>query len=198
MLKNALAEVVPGDIVQSGVIISNSEVGQGSVMIQPLVYRLVCSNGMVVNDAKTRKYHIGKANSMDGNFELYKQDTVEAIDAAFIKQIRDTVDAAVEQTQFDRVVNMMKEASEAKLNTADIPNLIQLTGKEFGITEDERGGVLQHLIEGNDLSLYGLSNAVTRYAQDVESYDRSTELEGVGYKILTMHPHIWKRINQAA
>ena len=46
------AEVVPGDIVQSGIIISNSEVGLGSVSIQPLVYRLVCSNGMVVNDAR--------------------------------------------------------------------------------------------------------------------------------------------------
>lgn len=34
------AEVVPGDIVQAGVIISNSEVGLGSVCIQPLVYRL--------------------------------------------------------------------------------------------------------------------------------------------------------------
>ena len=94
--------------------------------------------------------------------------------------------------------NALQNGAEAKLNTEDIPNLIQLTGKEFGITEDERGGVLQHLIEGKDLSLYGLSNAVTRYAQDVESYDRSTELEGVGYKILTMHPRIWKHINQAA
>ena len=43
------AEVSPGDIVQAGVIISNSEVGLGSVSIQPLIYRLVCSNGMVVN-----------------------------------------------------------------------------------------------------------------------------------------------------
>ena len=42
------AEVVPGDIVQSGIIISNSEVGLGSVNIQPLVYRLVCSNGTVL------------------------------------------------------------------------------------------------------------------------------------------------------
>lgn len=40
------AEVSPGDIVQAGVIISNSEVGLGSVSIQPLIYRLVCSNGM--------------------------------------------------------------------------------------------------------------------------------------------------------
>lgn len=43
--KRLEAEVVPGDIVQSGVIISNSEVGLGSVNIQPLVYRLVyCSS----------------------------------------------------------------------------------------------------------------------------------------------------------
>ena len=46
------AEVSPGDIVQAGVIISNSEVGLGSVSIQPLIYRLVCSNGMVVNKEK--------------------------------------------------------------------------------------------------------------------------------------------------
>lgn len=52
------AEVVPGDIVQAGVIISNSEVGLGSVCIQPLVYRLVCSNGMIINDAQTRRNHL--------------------------------------------------------------------------------------------------------------------------------------------
>ena len=39
------AEVVPGDIVQAGVVISNSETGQGAVCVQPLIYRLVCSNG---------------------------------------------------------------------------------------------------------------------------------------------------------
>ena len=192
------AEVSPGDIVQSGVIISNSEVGQGSVSIQPLIYRLVCSNGMVVNDAKTSRRHVGRQNELDGNVELYASDTLEAMDTAFIKQIRDTVAAAVDQTRFDKVIDLMKGARDAKLNTQDIPNLVQLTGQKFGITESERGGVLQHLIEGNDLSLYGLSNAVTRFAQDVESYDRSTELEGVGYKILTMSPHIWRYINQAA
>ena len=192
------AEVTLGDIVQSGVIISNSEVGQGSVSIQPLIYRLVCSNGMVVNDAKASRRHVGRQNELDGNVELYASDTLEAMDTAFIKQIRDTVAAAVDQTRFDKVIDIMKQARDAKLNTQDIPNLVQLTGQKFGITESERGGVLQHLIEGNDLSLYGLSNAVTRYAQDVESYDRSTELEGVGYKILTMSPHIWRYINQAA
>lgn len=192
------AEVSPGDIVQAGVIISNSEVGQGSVSIQPLVFRLVCSNGMVINDAQTKRYHLGQASSTEGNLEIYSNDTLAAIDTAFIKQMRDTVAAAVDQARFARVIDQMRTAREAAMNTQDIPNLIQLTGKEFGITESERSGVLQHLIEGKDLSLYGLSNAVTRYSQDVDSYDRATELEGIGYKILTMPERTWKTINQAA
>ena len=59
------AEVSPGDIVQAGLIISNSEVGTGAVSVQPLVYRLVCSNGMIVNDAGTRRNHVGRVNKLD-------------------------------------------------------------------------------------------------------------------------------------
>ena len=40
-----------------------------------------------------------------------------------------------------------------------------------------------------------MANAVTRFAQDVESYDRSTELESVGYDILGMSPTKWNRLN---
>ena len=66
------------------------------------------------------------------------------------------------------------------------------------IISSESTGVLQRLIESNDLTLYGLSNAVTRHSQDVESYDRASELESIGYSILTMPTQQWSRINQAA
>jgi hypothetical protein len=36
-------EVRPGDVVQAGVSISNSETGRGAVSVCPLVYRLVCT-----------------------------------------------------------------------------------------------------------------------------------------------------------
>lgn len=84
------------------------------------------------------------------------------------------------------------------MNTADIPGIVKVASREFRITDDESTGILQHLIEGNDLTLYGLSNAVTRHSQDVESYDRATELESIGYNILTMQPTLWNRINQMA
>ena len=52
------AEVNKGDVVQAGIVISNSEVGLGSVSVMPLVFRLVCLNGMIVQDYGKRKYHI--------------------------------------------------------------------------------------------------------------------------------------------
>ena len=192
------AEVTPGDIVQSGLIISNSEVGLGSVTVQPLVYRLVCSNGMIVNDAATKRNHIGRANNSDENFLLYSEKTLQADDHAFLLKIQDTVRAAVDEAQFARVVGMMQDASSAQMNTADVPGLVKLASREFGITESEETGVLQHLIEDGNLTLYGLSNAVTRFSQDVESYDRATDLEGIGYNILTMPTNTWNRLNRAA
>lgn len=177
--KRLEAEVVPGDIVQSGVIISNSEVGLGSVNIQPLVYRLVCSNGMVVNDAQTRRTHIGRVNEADENFQLFSQETLAADDHAFAMKIKDTVMAAVDETRFTRVVGMMREATTVQMNTTDIPGVVRLASKDFNITEEESTGVLQRLLEGKDLTLYGLSNAVTRFSQDVDSYDRATALEGI-------------------
>ena len=57
--------------------------------------------------------------------------------------------------------------------------------------------MLDHLIRGGDLSLYGLSNAITRAAQDVDSYDRSTEMESIGYTVLGMSRSDWQRLNAA-
>ena len=192
------AEVVPGDIVQSGIIISNSEVGLGSVSIQPLVYRLVCSNGMVVNEAAARRNHVGRVTDSGENFSVYSQATLDAEDKAFVMKIQDTVRAAVEEARFSQVVDKMREAKAAQMDTHDVPAVVKLASKEFHITDSESTGVLQRLIESNDLTLYGLSNAVTRHSQDVESYDRASELESIGYSILTMPPRQWSRINRAA
>ena len=78
------------------------------------------------------------------------------------------------------------------------PGVVRLASKDFNITEEESTGVLQRLIEGKDLTLYGLSNAVTRFSQDVDNYDRATALEGIGYNILSMPRQQWNRINQMA
>lgn len=94
-------EVVPGDIVQAGILISNSEVGMGSVSVKPLIYRLVCTNGMVA-DVGVGKRHVGRINeSVDGDFGIFRDETIEADDRAFLMKIEDTVRAAVDEARFN-------------------------------------------------------------------------------------------------
>lgn len=193
-------EVRVGDVVQAGVVISNSETGLGAVNVQPLVYRLACLNGMVVNDAstRTRRNHVGRVNSTEENFALYSQETLEQDGKAFMMKLQDTVRAAVDEARFAKVLDTMRKSTEAKLDTTDIPALVKLTGSNFSLTDAEGKGVLQHLLEGADYTLYGLANAVTRYSQDVESYERATELETIGYSVMTMSPAMLRQINQAS
>jgi len=189
------AEVKKGDIVQAGIVITNSETGQGSVSVSPLIYRLVCSNGMIAADNSLRKYHVGRTNEVGDNFEIFRDETIEADDRAFLMKIEDTVRAAVDQTKFNAIVAKMREAAEIKMETNLVPQVVELSAKEFGLTQEESNGVLGHLIQGGDLSLYGLANAVTRHSQDVKSYDRATELEAAGWSILNMSPSLWRQLN---
>ena len=190
------AEVNVGDPVQAGVLITNSEVGHGSVSVKPLIYRLVCSNGMVAESGAMRKYHVGRVNEVNEDMSIFRNETIQASDKAFIMRLEDSVRAAVSQTSFEKIVDQMRAASCVKLKANAIPQAIELASKEYGFTENEGKGILGHLIEGNDLSLYGLANAVTRHAQDVESYDRATELEATGYQIITMSPALWRQVER--
>ena len=192
------ADVTPGDVVQSGVCITNSEVGLGSFEATPLVYRLVCSNGMVVNDAAQKRRHIGAKAQQGEDYALYADETIAADDRAFMLKVRDTVRSIVDATQFDKVVAMMKDAHEAKITAESIPAFVELTAKEYAIGKKESESVLSYLIHGGDLSLYGLSNAVTRFSQDVPSYDRASELESIGYDVLSMPAKKWKQLNHSA
>lgn len=189
-------EVVPGDYVQAGVVISNSEVGLGAVSVQPLLYRLVCTNGMCVNDMGERRHHIGRAAKAvsDDSFDLYTDETMEAEDKAFLLKLRDVTKAAIEETRFHAVVDRLKESVGVPI-TGRVQDVVELTGKSYGFNQEEQDGILKYLIEGGDLSLYGLSNAVTRTSQDIDSYDRATELEAAGWQIATMPKAQWKELN---
>lgn len=188
-------EVVPGDYVQAGVVISNSEVGLGSVSVQPLVYRLVCTNGMIVNDMGERKNHVGRAaKAVEDSFHIYSDETIEAEDKAFLLKLRDVTMAAIEEGRFAQVVGRLKEAAGIPI-TGSVPGVVELAGKTYGLNQDEQDSILNFLISGGDLSQYGLSNAITRASQDVESYDRATALEGIGWQVAAMPEAQWKEMN---
>lgn len=191
-------EVTPGDVVQYGLAISNSEVGKGSVKIEPLIFRLVCSNGLIINDASLNARHIGRrAGIGDGVYSMLSDEARRADDNAILLKVRDIVRASFDEVRFERHLSVMRAAAGDKLQTHPEKAVYQLTKRE-NLTEFESGSVLRHLIDGGDLSRWGLLNAVTRTAQDVQSYDRATELESLGGKILELPRTQWRSLAEAA
>lgn len=182
-------------MVQAGVVISNSEVGLGAVSVQPLVYRLACTNGMVICDMGQRKNHVGRQNQLMEDYSMYSDETLEAEDKAFLMKLKDVALAAIEENRFSMVVDRLRATTDMKI-TGDIQKVVELSSNSFGLNGDEQSSVLRYLIEGGDLSLYGLSNAVTRTSQDIESYDRATELEGIGWKMAAMKDTEWEGMNK--
>jgi hypothetical protein len=68
ILPSLQGEIFPGDIVNAGICFTNSETGRGAVDVSMMVWRLVCSNGMVAASL-LKKNHIGRR--VGGDFEDY-------------------------------------------------------------------------------------------------------------------------------
>lgn len=187
-------EVKVGDPVQAGVTISNSEVGHGAVNVSPLVYRLRCLNGMIAADS-FRAYHVGRA--VEDTEALWADDTRKADDRAILLKVRDMVRAAVDETKFRARVDLMSGLAGQRI-TGNPERVVEVLAAKVRASETEKGGILRALIEGADLSAWGLLNAVTAQAHEATSYDRAVELEATGGALLELPKGEWTRILEAA
>lgn len=176
--------VVANDPIHFGLSFSNSEIGFGTLNIEEILYRLVCKNGLIAESLTSRR-HVGAKNSAgDGNWELFSDETKRQTDAAFWAQVKDVVEASVREAKdrFDKLVAKIDSAKQQPIQPLEV---IELVKEKYNLTDGEGTGILQHLIKGADLSLWGLVNAVTAFAQDASlDYERATDFERLGGKLL--------------
>ena len=82
--------------------------------------------------------------------------------------------------------------------TGDPSRVIEILAAKIGTNDFEEGGILRSLIEGGDLSAWGLLNAVTAQSHTAKSYDRAVELEAAGGMLLDLPATEWRTMLQAA
>jgi hypothetical protein len=192
-------EVKKGMIVQYGLVISSSDVGCGSVRVEPLMYECWCDNGCISQTAM-RKFHVGKDQATDNIEALLSDATKEMDDEVFWRKTRDVVVGSMEEINFQRELNLLKEAHEVPIENMNLERVVDLTMKEVGITgEKKKHSILQHLASGADgrgLNKYGLCNAFTYAAHQAEdiNYEEATELERAGGKIIVMPKKTWTKV----
>ena len=78
--------------------------------------------------------------------------------------------------------------------TGDPVRTVAVLANRYGLNEAERTGVLRHLIEEKTLSGYGLVNAVTGFSQEISDYDRATEFEALGGKLIDQNQSEWQEL----
>lgn len=184
--KKLKAEVSVGDIVQAGMVISNSEVGSGSLKVEPLLYRLVCKNGLIVKDYSQKRYHVGKQiESDDSAYEIFSDETLAQDDKAFFMKVQDTVRTAIDEAKFNLSVEKLR-ATLVESTGPDPVKTVEVLADHYILSQNERGSILRHFIIGRDNSKYGLINAVTRASQDLEDYTRATDFERLGGEFLAL------------
>lgn len=191
-------EITKGDVVRYGVMISTSDVGAGSLRIEPFITRLVCMNGMVM-EQNFKKAHLGRNQFEEHVAELLSDNTKKLNDAAFFATVRDYLEATMKPEIFEKEVNKMREAANAPIKNFDLQKVVELSMNEVGVRgETVKQGILAALATGNEgagLTKWGLVNAYTRAAQmESLNYDDATELERAGGLILNLNNSQWKRV----
>lgn len=185
------------DTISPALVLSNSEVGAGALSVQTSVWTGGCSNLMVIKERSMRKYHLGGRHELgDDVYRMLSDTTKKLTDAALWAQLKDVVAGAFDIARFDAQVDRLKAASQDKIE-GDVVKVVEITAEKIGLKEEERISVLNHLIKSGNLSRYGLQAAVTRAAEDAESYERASELEELGGEIIELPKSDWQEIATA-
>ena len=156
------AEIRVGDVVETGVHVSNSEVGLRSVTIAAYVFRLKCKNGVIGRDggAVYRFRHVGDND-----------------------RLRQMVESALADVwmEAESIVAKYKLALQKKVEHPS--DVIQSVCKEKALTQDEYKAVLNSFFEEPGDSYFEISQGFSRAAQKLPA-ERSYELQRIASEVL--------------
>lgn len=168
--------------VHGGIIISNSEVGNGAFAVQPFINVLVCTNGLV-SDRALRKVHVGKERKL--GVVDWSDETKQLSDELLFSQIRDMIQQTFNEKVFNKWIDEINGIAGTEVVKPTVA--IEKIGKHFNLTKKQEEDILNEFISNSPNTgntQWGMSMAVTRIAQDEGNYDNRIALEEVGAKLL--------------
>lgn len=154
------------DLIVGGLFFTNSETGHKALRVEPRLFRVKCSNGMIIEEFVTREIHIG-----NDEFD-------EVIYLSIRKSIRELFG------RFGEIVQTLKESTEVKIRNPQkvINNLVE----HYKLSEVQKDNILMAFGAEPEYDKYGIANAVTQAAQKEETWEKSTELERIGGRLIAL------------
>jgi len=198
--QNQVADAAVGDAMANGLLISNSEVGMGSVNVQQLIYTLACLNGMQTAN-KSRSTHVTSSRGTD-TWSLLTDEAKQADNQALSLKLRDVVTNFADRSTFDQVIEQMKIAHTEKVN-APLPQAVDTLCGILKLPKSDNNKVLDGLMATLQQSGYNhgspsratFVNAVTAVGnQDSTLEDNREDWSRLGGKVLNLSPNQWHAV----
>tara|TARA_R110000796_G_scaffold50879_1_gene119914 strand:- start:1181 stop:2335 length:1155 start_codon:yes stop_codon:yes gene_type:complete len=188
-----------GDLMASGIGLSNSEVGAGSVQVYQMYWTLACLNGMQTEN-RHRQSHITSSQADGETWKMLTNEAKDADNKALELKVRDLVAGYTSRDSFDEVVDKMKTAGQDIIE-GSVNNAVDNLGKVINLTKKETSSVLDGLMAtigqegyaGNAISRATMVNAVTNVANRVDA-DEMDDWQRRGGQILNMNKTDWNRV----
>jgi len=169
------------DLIVGGLLLTNSETGHKALRIEPRLFRVQCTNGMVIEQFMTRQIHLGNGNNGD--------ETDEDVYLSIRRSIRELFG------RFGEIIQALRESTEIKVRSPQrvINNLVE----HYHLSEAQKENILIAYGAEPEADMYGIANAVTRAAQVEEKWEDSLELERIGGKLISLPAQEFRRLDEA-
>lgn len=160
-------------VIFAGLVISNSETGGSAFTIVPRIVVLVCKNGATMTKDALRSVHLG--GKLDEGVIEWSHDTRQRNVELVAAQTRDAVAAFLNEDYLAKVVARLDEKADTPLENP--AKAVELVGAQLHYSQQQIDGILDHFIRGGQVTAGGVFQAVTSYAQTVDTADEAWDLE---------------------
>jgi hypothetical protein len=155
------------DLIIGGLLLTNSETGHRALRIEPRMFRVQCTNGMVIEEFTTRQIHLGNGDD----------ETDEMVYLSIRRSIKELFGS------FGEIIQTLRETTEIKVRNPQ--RVINNVVENYRLSEDQKEHILMAFGAEPEADKFGIANAVTRAAQYEESWEKALELERIGGKLIT-------------
>jgi len=166
------------DLIVGGLFFTNSETGHKALRVEPRLFRVKCSNGMIVEEFVTREVHLGNGD------KLYD----EMIYLSLRRSIRELF------SRFGEIIQALRESTEVKIKNPQ--KVINNVVEQYKLSESQKENILMAFGAEPEYDKYGITNAISLAAQQEDTWEKSVELERVGGNLISLSVEGFKSLDE--
>jgi len=166
------------DLIVGGLFFTNSETGHKALRIEPRLFRVQCSNGMIIEEFVTRQIHLGNGDEVLN----------EMVYLSIRRSIRELF------SSFGKITQTLRETTEIKVKNPQ--KVINNVVEQYRLSEAQKENILIAFGAEPEYDKYGIANAATQAAQKEETWEKSVELERVGGNLISLSVEGFKSLDE--